>query len=153
MKIKQNSDCPNKEYNAIFKHIHQNIRAYPRSKTQLLGNYFCILEKIRANRTNTDGGSGRRRNPRKTLQFFPSFKLTKNVFICKYEVNMNIFFPLENWQFNQKLCPLSPTNILCLKDSPQNLTKYEIKETSKVLICLLFNKLGKIQKYNELGKN
>ena len=27
IKIKQNPGCPNKEYNAIFKHIHQNIRA------------------------------------------------------------------------------------------------------------------------------
>ena len=27
MKIKQNPGCPKKEYNAIFKHIHQNIRA------------------------------------------------------------------------------------------------------------------------------
>ena len=30
--IKQNPGCPNKNYNAIFKNIHQNIRAYPRSK-------------------------------------------------------------------------------------------------------------------------
>ena len=35
IKIKQNSDGPNNEYNAIFKHIHQNIRAYPRSKKAL----------------------------------------------------------------------------------------------------------------------
>ena len=27
IKIKQNSGCPNKEYNAIFMHINQNIRA------------------------------------------------------------------------------------------------------------------------------
>ena len=32
VKIEQSSGCPNKEYNAIFKHINQNIRAYPRSK-------------------------------------------------------------------------------------------------------------------------
>ena len=32
IKIKQNSDCSNKEHNAIFKHIHQSIRAYFRSK-------------------------------------------------------------------------------------------------------------------------
>ena len=31
-KIKQNRGCPNKEYNAIFQHIHYNIRAYSRSK-------------------------------------------------------------------------------------------------------------------------
>ena len=35
MKIKQNSGCPNNEYNAVFKHIHQNIGAYPRSKKNL----------------------------------------------------------------------------------------------------------------------
>ena len=32
IKIKQNSSFPNKEYNAIFWRIHQNIRAYLRSK-------------------------------------------------------------------------------------------------------------------------
>ena len=32
IKIKQNSGCPNNKYNAIFKYIHQNITAYPRSK-------------------------------------------------------------------------------------------------------------------------
>ena len=31
IKIKQNSGCPNKEQNAIFKRIHQNIRAYQKS--------------------------------------------------------------------------------------------------------------------------
>ena len=36
IKIKQNLGCPNKEYNAIFKHIHQNIKAYSRSKKKNL---------------------------------------------------------------------------------------------------------------------
>ena len=31
-KIKQKPGCRNKEYNAIFEHIHLNTRAYPRSK-------------------------------------------------------------------------------------------------------------------------
>ena len=31
IKIKQNPGCLNKEYNVVFKHFHQNIRAYPRS--------------------------------------------------------------------------------------------------------------------------
>ena len=44
--------------------------------------------------------------------------------------------------------PFSPTNILYLKDFPHNLTKYEIKGTSKIPISLLFSELGKIQKYN-----
>ena len=56
---------------------------------------------------------------------------------------------MKNWQFNHKLGPpLSPTNILYLKEYPHNLTKYEIKGTSKIPIILLFSKLGKIWKYN-----
>ena len=35
IKIKQNPGYPNKEYNVVFKHFHQNIRAYRRSKTNL----------------------------------------------------------------------------------------------------------------------
>ena len=35
IKIKQSSGCPNKECNAIFMHINQNIRAYPRSKKKI----------------------------------------------------------------------------------------------------------------------
>ena len=31
IKIKQNPGCPNKEYNVVFKHFHQNIKAYSRS--------------------------------------------------------------------------------------------------------------------------
>ena len=59
-----------------------------------------------------------------------------------------MFLFLENWQFNQKLgLPLSSTNILCRKDLPHNLTKYEIKETSKVRISQLFcEKFGRQKK-------
>ena len=35
IKIKQSPGCPNKEYNVIFMHINQNIRAYPRSEKKL----------------------------------------------------------------------------------------------------------------------
>ena len=35
IKIKQNPGCQNKEYNTIFKHIHQSIRGYSRSKENL----------------------------------------------------------------------------------------------------------------------
>ena len=42
--------CQNKEYNKIFKHINQNIRAYHRTKKiwidQRFRKYFCILERI-----------------------------------------------------------------------------------------------------------
>ena len=44
IKIKQKPDCLNKEYNAIFEHIHLNIRAYPRSKKYtLINNYENII--------------------------------------------------------------------------------------------------------------
>ena len=49
IKIKQNSDFPNKEYNAIFMHIHQNTRTYPRSKNYLdlsmIGKIFLHIGK------------------------------------------------------------------------------------------------------------
>ena len=49
MKIKQNPGRRNKAYNAIFEHIHQIIRACPRSKKfcidQWLWKYYCILGK------------------------------------------------------------------------------------------------------------
>ena len=77
-----NSCCPNKEYNAIFKHIHQNIRTYCRKKICIdhwLGKY-CILER---NRTKRDVGKRvwfvlnafvwGSHNPRKILQFLPLF--------------------------------------------------------------------------------
>ena len=38
LKLKKKTDCPNNEYNAAFKHIHQYIRAYLRSKKSVLIN-------------------------------------------------------------------------------------------------------------------
>ena len=35
IKIKQSSSSPNKEYNAIFMHINQNVRAYPRREKKI----------------------------------------------------------------------------------------------------------------------
>ena len=66
---------------------------------------------------------------------------------------MNIFFYLKTDNFIINCVPLSPTNTLYLKVSPHNLRKYVIKGTSKIPISPLFSKFGKIQKYNELGKN
>ena len=49
IKIKQNSGCVNKECIAIFKDIHQNIRAYSRSKKNLdrsmIGKIFLHVTK------------------------------------------------------------------------------------------------------------
>ena len=35
IKTKQNPGFPNKEYNAVFKYIHQDVRAYARSKKKI----------------------------------------------------------------------------------------------------------------------
>ena len=47
IKIKQNPDCRRNEYNAIFEHLHQNVRVYPKFKKiciyQLLGKCYCIF--------------------------------------------------------------------------------------------------------------
>ena len=52
IKIKQNPGYPNKECNVIFKHIHQNFRAYCRSKQicidQWLWKYYCLFRRVRA---------------------------------------------------------------------------------------------------------
>ena len=93
IKIKQNPDCPNKEYNAILKHIHQNIRAYFRSKKN--------PSKVRRWQTSLvcskcswgSGGVvilGRFSNfePHLSLEtVFPALKLTQNCYII-----MNISF-------------------------------------------------------------
>ena len=54
IKIQQNASYPRKEHNTIFKHIHQNIRAYPRSKKicidQWLWKYYCLSRRVRAKR-------------------------------------------------------------------------------------------------------
>ena len=53
--------------------------------------------------------------------------------------------PLENWQFNDKLnFPLFSAVILCLKNYPLNLTKYEINKTSKIPLFQLFSELERI---------
>ena len=80
---------------------------------------------------------GKKRNPEKICNFyfylrletvFPAIKLTL----------------LENWQFNHKLSlPLSSTKIMCLKNYPYNLTKHEIKETSKILVSSALQRIGK----------
>ena len=61
---------------------------------------------------------------------------------------MNISLPLNTGNF----VFLSLQQTLCLKDSPHNLTKYEIKGTLKIPISLLFSEFGKIQKCSKFGK-
>ena len=50
IKIKQNPGCSNKEHNAIFEQLHQNIRPYPGNKKicidQWLGKSYCMLGRI-----------------------------------------------------------------------------------------------------------
>ena len=90
VKIKQNPGCPNNEYiyNAIFKHIHQNIWAFLKSKNyidQWLWKYCCIFRTDRAKWgvgeqvwfiVNLFWGSEGRCNPRKAWLLLLSFKGT-----------------------------------------------------------------------------
>ena len=46
VKLKQNPGYPNKEYYAIFKHIHQNIRTYPFVDINL---QYYIMQKKKKN--------------------------------------------------------------------------------------------------------
>ena len=106
-------------------HINQNIRAYPRSeKIELIKdsqNIFAYWKKSEQSKALANklglfqirlwGLGGSTTSANKTV------------------IQIRTFLFLEDWQFNHKLRPpLSPTNKLCLKDSPHNLTKYEIKE-------------------------
>ena len=162
IRIKQNPGCPNKEYNAIFKHFYMNIKAYARGKKmcidQWLGKY-CILRKIWAKQgvgeqvwfvSNTVVESGVSRNSFSndlSLEAVsPVLKLTQNCYI-----NMNIFF-LKKGSLIINWVPFCVTNILCLKKFPYNATKHEMKGTSKIPISQLFSELGKFLKCS-LGLN
>ena len=91
MKIKQNPVYPNKEYNAIFKHIYQNIRVSqnisevkkPALIYAILGNCYCIFESIRPKRDirgqvrfvpNTFERYGGNATPGRFCNILPSFK-------------------------------------------------------------------------------
>ena len=74
---------------------------------------------------------------------FPALKVTQN---CYLNVNISFF---ENWPFNHILGPLRfSTNILCLKNYPHNLTKYEINRPSKIPISHFFTEFRKIWNCN-----
>ena len=173
IKIQQNPSYPRKEHNTIFKHIHQNIRAYPRSKKicidQWLWKYYCILRKIWVKRgvgkqvwfvPNTFlAGSKGSCHPRNVLRFLLLFKLgssipstlTKKKMLFKHEH----FFLLKTGNLILNRVPISPTNIPCLRLSSQS-DKYEIKEASRIQIYKLISKLVAIWDYRflffELGK-
>ena len=113
IKINQNAGCLNEEYNAIFKHIHQNVRAYPRSKNvctdQWLWKYYCLFRRVGAKRdvaeqvsfvSNLFGGSEGQCHLRKIDYFyshliletvFPALKLTQN---CYINANISLFWKL-----------------------------------------------------------
>ena len=107
IKIEQNIDFPNKEYNVDFKHFHQNIRAYHRKKKFCIDQWLvkcCILLRRIWARPGADeqiwlvpgGGFGGSRDTREFLQIleyimekvFPALKLIRSCYL-----NMNIAFP------------------------------------------------------------
>ena len=69
----------------------------------------------------------------------PVLQLTQNCYI-----NTNISFS-RKLEISTQI--ESCKNILCLKDYPRNLTKYEIKGSSKIQISQLCSELGNIWKY------
>ena len=95
-KIKYNPGCPYQEYNAIFKHMDQNIRSIPEVKNcivQWLGGYHYVeksnqgVDKYMRFVPDTVvrfGGSGA--IPVKFCNFY--FDLSLDIFY----INMNIFF-------------------------------------------------------------
>ena len=105
IKIRLKSGCPIKEYNAIFKHIHQIIKAHSRSKKE--SALINDIGKIRTrggvseqfwffSNTAGRGRSKGSRNWRQILQFYshvrlvrvvPALNLTQNCYI-----NMSISF-------------------------------------------------------------
>ena len=103
IKIKQNLGCPNKWYNAIFKHIHENIRTYYRIKKindQLLWKYFILAKQGIEEQVlfvpNTIGNLGGVATLGKFCNFYPHLSLD-TVFAAlkltrKYYVIMNISF-------------------------------------------------------------
>ena len=110
------------EYNAIFQHIHQNIRVYPSSKKicidQWLWKYYCIFGVVRAKESvseqvwfapDTFSSSEGWRHPRKIWLFLLSFKprnsipSTNTKMLYKYE--HIVFFKTGNFILN--LVPLS----------------------------------------------
>ena len=72
IKIKQNPGCLNKEYNVVFKHFHQNIRAYPRSNFaywEESGQSDVLVNKFGLSQTQL-GGLGRVAMPGKFSSFW-----------------------------------------------------------------------------------
>ena len=130
---------PNKQYNAVFKHFRQNIRAYPKVKQNLDWQWLgkcCILGQIWAKRDKSlvcpkyrDLGGveipGKCRNfsPLLNLEkLFPALKLTRNCYLKWTYFFMKTDNLIINW------VSLPSSNILCL------LTKYEISGASNSLV-------------------
>ena len=159
VKVKQNLGCPNKEYNTVFKHIHRNFRAYSRSKKNCIDQWlwkYCklkeskqidaLVNKFSLFQIQLEGLGGGVAILGNFCKFCFHLSLETVFPAQKSCINMNISFSW-NWQFNHILDPpLSFTNILCLKDYPHNLTKYEIKGTSKIPISQFYSKLRKLWK-------
>ena len=135
IKTKQNLACLNKERNVIFEHIRQNVRVFPRTKSSALNNN---CENITAYWEKSKQSEVWVFVPSK--KYFQRLKWYKKFFLLIWT-----FLLHEYCQLYHKLdSSLSPKNIICLKDYPPNLTKYEVKGTSKIPISKLCSELGKI---------
>ena len=87
LNILKNPSCPNKRYNAIFKHIHDNVRVYSWTKKTCIDQWLrkkCILGRTQARRgmANKFGlfqlqlrGVGGVKIPGTFCNFYPHFSL------------------------------------------------------------------------------
>ena len=109
IKIKQNPGYPDKEYNVIFKHIHQNNRVYYRNKKifmdQWLWKCYYLFRRVRAKWDvckqvrfvpNTFGGVGDQCHLKKIWLLLLSLKLGNSI-PCTWTdtncfINVNISF-------------------------------------------------------------
>ena len=104
---------------SLFEIVLLNIGKNPSKARYCRTGFFC---------SKYSWASAGCRTPGKLCNFY-SFKLenstsstlTGTKLFCKYEY---FFFFLKNGNLIINWVPLSPTNILCLKDYPHNVTKY-----------------------------
>ena len=97
---------------------------------------------------------GEQCSPMKMLETVNASKAWKQWFqhlnCHKIDINCYEYEHIFSWKLaiQSLIDSPSPTHISCMKNCPHNLTKYEIKGTSKIPISRLFSELGKIWKYS-----
>ena len=98
--------------------------------------YYCIFGRISVKR----GGSEQLWFVPKTAGGFGVVAAVQSKKVAIFTLIVAVTKLLHN---EYRLRLPYPSHIPCLKDNPQNLTKYESKGTLKIPISQMFSKLGK----------